>query len=82
MTPAAGARVNPGPWPGSGIGRFIHLYLTGYFVLVFSAGLTLWQAGVVHGMSGGWSAFATIVVVGLGLLVSVTSAKPAVAKND
>jgi hypothetical protein len=27
--------------------RFVHLYLIGCFLLIFGAGLSLWQAGVL-----------------------------------
>jgi len=56
--------------------RFIHLYLIGYFVLVIGAGLALWQAGVVQRVSGTWLAIACLIVVGLGLILAVTSTRP------
>lgn len=56
--------------------RFIHLYLVGYFVLVIGAGLALWQAGVVQHVSATWLAIAALIVVGLGLILAVTSAGP------
>ena len=56
--------------------RFIHLYLVGYFVLVIGAGLALWQAGVVHYVSPIWLAISALIVIGLGLILAVTSAGP------
>jgi hypothetical protein len=56
--------------------RFIHLYLIGYFVLVIGAGLALWQAGVVQRVSAMWLGIAFLIVVGLGLILAVTSTRP------
>jgi hypothetical protein len=56
--------------------RFIHLYLIGYFVLVVGAGLALWQAGVLARIPAIWVLIGSIIVIGLGLLLAVTSVKP------
>ena len=56
--------------------RFIHLYLIGYFVLVIGAGLALWQAGAFHRISPIWAVITALIVVGLGLLLAVTSVRP------
>jgi hypothetical protein len=56
--------------------RFIHLYLIGYFVLVIGAGLALWQAGVLHRISGIWILIGSLIVIGLGILLAVTSVRP------
>jgi hypothetical protein len=56
--------------------RFIHLYLVGYFVLVIGAGLALWQAGVIERVSAVWLAITALIVVGLGLILAVTSTGP------
>ncbi len=61
--------------------RFIHLYLIGYFVLVIGAVLALWQAGVLAHVSGIWFAIGAIVVVGLGIMLAVTAAKPTVTRD-
>ena len=55
--------------------RFIHLYLIGYFVLVIGAGLALWQAGFLHHVSAIWAFIAALIVVGLGILLAVTSVR-------
>jgi hypothetical protein len=55
--------------------RLIHLYLIGYFLLVIGAGLALWQAGVLARMSAIWVLISAIVVVGLGILLAVTSVR-------
>ncbi len=56
--------------------RFIHLYLIGYFVLVLGAALALWQAGVLARISPLWLLITALIVVGLGLLLAVTSVRP------
>jgi len=56
--------------------RFIHLYLIGYFVLVIGAGLALWQAGVVQRVSPAWLGISAMIVIGLGIILAVTSTRP------
>jgi hypothetical protein len=56
--------------------RFIHLYLIGYFILVFGAGLALWQAGVLARIPSIWLLITAVIVVGLGLLLAVSSVRP------
>jgi hypothetical protein len=61
--------------------RFIHLYLIGYFVLVLGAVLALWKAGVLAHVSGTWIAIGMVIVLGLGIMLAVTSGKPTIT-ND
>jgi hypothetical protein len=56
--------------------RFIHLYLVGYFILILGAGLALWQAGVLERISAIWIVIWTIILIGLGIVLAVTSGKP------
>jgi len=56
--------------------RFIHLYLIGYFVLVIGAGLALWKAGVLHRIDPIWALIGGLIVVGLGVVLAVTSVRP------
>ena len=56
--------------------RFIHLYLIGYFILIIGAGLALWQAGFFHHVSPIWALIGALIVVGLGVLLAVTSVRP------
>ncbi len=58
--------------------RFIHLYLIAYFALVIGAGLALWQAGVVQRVPGTWLGIAALVVIGLGIVLAVTSVRPTI----
>ena len=53
--------------------RLIHLYLIGYFILVIGAGLALWQAGVLHRVSPIWLLISSLVIIGLGIVLAVTS---------
>lgn len=61
--------------------RFIHLYLIGYFTLLVGAGLALWQAGVLARVSGLWLAISALIVVGLGVILAVSSARPLAITN-
>jgi len=56
--------------------RFIHLYLIAYFVLVVGAGLVLWQAGALARVPAIWMTITAIVVIGLGIILAITSSRP------
>ncbi len=58
--------------------RFIHLFLVGYFVLVVGAGLALWQTGVFNRVAPIWIGIGALVAVGIGIMLAVSSGKPAV----
>lgn len=62
--------------------RFIHLYLIGYFILVFGAALALWQIGAFHRISAVWLLISAIVVVGLGIVLAVTSVRPTTISRE
>ena len=62
--------------------RFVHLYLIGYFVLVIGAGLALWKAGVLGRIPTIWVLIASIIVIGLGLLLSVTAVRPTTVTRE
>jgi len=57
--------------------RFIHLYLVGYSILVMGIVLGLWQAGVLSRVAPVWIAVGVLVAVGVGIMMSVASGKPA-----
>jgi hypothetical protein len=61
--------------------RFIHLFLIGYFVLVLGAILALWKAGVLAHVSGTWVAIGTIIAIGLGIMLAVSSGKPVITRE-
>ena len=56
--------------------RFIHIYLVGYFILVAGASLALWQAGFFSRIPPIWMLISALVVIGLGILLAVTSVRP------
>jgi hypothetical protein len=62
--------------------RFIHLYLIGYFILIVGAALALWQAGVLARISSIWLTIAAVIVVGLGIILAVSSGRPATVTHD
>ena len=61
--------------------KFIHLFLVGYFVLVVGITLALWQTGVLKHVAPIWFAIGVIVAVGVGIMMAVSSGKPAVTKE-
>jgi len=61
--------------------KFIKLYLVGYVVLVLGITLALWQAGVLRRASPVWIGVGVLVAIGLGIMLSVSSGKPAVTQE-
>jgi hypothetical protein len=61
--------------------RFVHLYLTGYFVLVIGAALVLWQSGALARIGDPWLVIGMIIALGLGIVLAVTSAKPTMTRE-
>jgi hypothetical protein len=61
--------------------RFIHLFLTGYFVLIVGVGLGLWQTGVFNRVAPIWIGIGTLVAVGMSIMLSVSSGKPTVTEE-
>ncbi len=59
--------------------RFIHLFLVGYFILVLGIGLGLWQTGLLSHVAPIWIGIGALVAVGVGIMLSVASGKPAVS---
>ena len=59
--------------------KFIHLFLVGYFVLVVGITMALWQTGVLKRVSPIWIVIGVIVAVGVGIMLSVSSGKPAIS---
>ena len=57
--------------------KFIHLFLLGYFVLIVGVALALWRTGALHRVAPIWIAIGMIVAAGVGIMMSVSSAKPA-----
>ncbi len=61
--------------------KFIHLFLIGYFVLVVGIALALWQTGVLSRVAPIWIAIGVIVAVGVGIMMAVSSGKPAITRE-
>jgi hypothetical protein len=61
--------------------RFVHLFLIGYVVLAVGVAGALWQTGVLKHVSPIWIAIGMIVTAGMGIMMAVSSGKPAVTKE-
>jgi hypothetical protein len=61
--------------------RFIHLYLIGYFFLIVGAAAALWKAGVLARVGSAWIAIGMVIVLGLGIMLAVTAAKPTISEG-
>jgi len=61
--------------------KFINMYLVGYVVLVIGVALALWKMNVLQHVSGVWIAIGVVIAIGLGVMMSVSSGKPAVTKE-
>jgi drug/metabolite transporter (DMT)-like permease len=62
--------------------RFLKIYLIGYFVLLLGAALALWQSGILRQIPGVWLAIAAIIAIGLGIMLAVSSGRPAVTTRE
>ena len=62
--------------------KFMKLYLVGYFILVIGAVAALWQSGILDKIPGIWIAIGAIVAVGLGIMLAVSSSRPAVTTRE
>jgi len=65
----------------AGAMRFIHLFLVGYFILILGVGLALWQTGVLSRIAPMWIGIGGLVAVGLGIMLAVSSGKPAISEE-
>ena len=61
--------------------KFINMYLIGYIILVVGIALALWQSGILGRISGAWIAIASVIAVGLGIMLSVSSGKPDITRE-
>jgi hypothetical protein len=62
--------------------RFLTAYLIGYFLLVAGAFWALWQSGILRQIPGTWLAIAALVVIGLGVMLAVSSSRPAITTRE
>jgi len=61
--------------------RFIHLFLVGYFILPVWIGLALWQTGMLNRVAPICVGVGTLVAIGVGIMLPVSSGKPAVTEE-
>jgi hypothetical protein len=61
--------------------KFIHLFLIGYFMLIFAGGLALWQTGLLQRVAPMWIAIGALVAIGVGIMLAVSSGKPDVSEE-
>lgn len=61
--------------------RFVHLYLIGYFVLVFGALAALWYGGVLQQISPIWILIGLVIAIGLGVMLAVSAGKPEITRE-
>ena len=62
--------------------KFMTLYLVGYFILLVGAALALWQSGILEEIPGVWIAIAAVIAVGFGIMLAVSSGRPAVTTRE
>lgn len=62
--------------------KFMQLYLVGYFVLVIGAVWALWQSGILKQIPGVWIGIGAVIAVGLGIMLAVSSGRPAVTTRE
>jgi hypothetical protein len=56
--------------------RFLTLYLAGYFVLLLGAAWALWESGILAEIPPVWLGIATLIAIGLGIMLAVVSSRP------
>lgn len=61
--------------------RFLTLYLIGYFVLVIGAVWALWESGILAEIPGVWIGIASVITIGLGIMLAVASGRPAISRS-
>jgi hypothetical protein len=61
--------------------KFLQTYLIGYFVLALGVILALWQVGVLTRIAPVWIAIGLLIVVGVGIMLAVSSGKPTITRG-
>jgi len=62
--------------------RFLKLYLVGYFVLILGGVWALWESGILEEIPGVWIGIAAVIAVGLGIMLAVSTGRPAVTTRE
>jgi hypothetical protein len=61
--------------------RFVHLYLIGYFILIFGALAALWYGGALRQISAMWVLIGVVIAVGLGIMLAISAGKPEITRE-
>lgn len=61
--------------------RYVHMYLIGYFVLVFGAIAALWYGGVLRQISPTWIVIGLVIAAGLGIMLAISAGKPEITRE-
>jgi hypothetical protein len=61
--------------------RFINLFLIGYAVLALGAVIALWKLDILSRLGPVWIVVGVLAVIGVGIMVSVSSGKPAITQE-
>jgi hypothetical protein len=61
--------------------RFVHLYLIGYFILIFGALAALWYSGALRQISAMWVLIGVVIAVGLGIMLAISAGKPEITRE-
>jgi hypothetical protein len=61
--------------------RFIHLFLVGYAIAAIGGIVALWQLNILSRVSPVWIVVGILAVVGVGIMMSVSSGKPAITQE-
>ena len=62
--------------------RFINLYLIGFTVFVIGVLLALWKANILFHIEPVWIAIGLVVALGVGIMIAVSSGKPAITSDN
>jgi len=58
--------------------RYVGLYLVGYAVFVIGVILALWKAHILARIDPIWIAIGVVIAIGVGVMIAVSSGKPAI----
>jgi hypothetical protein len=62
--------------------KSMQMYLVGYVILVGGVVAALWKLGVLDRLGFAWAAIGVVIVIGLGVMLSVSVAKSKTVEVD
>jgi hypothetical protein len=62
--------------------KSMQMYLVGYVILVGGVVAALWKIGVLDRLGFAWAAIGVVIVIGLGVMLSVSVAKSKTVEVD